>query len=95
MQKQKKIPMRMCSGCREMKPKRELVRVVRDAQGNVSLDLTSKAPGRGAYVCHSVECFQKARKMRAFERALSTEEIHVTISDEIFAQMEEALKTDG
>ena len=95
MPKQKKIPMRMCSGCREMKPKRELVRVVRSPQGEVSLDLTSKAPGRGAYVCHSIECFRKARKAHAFERALSTDECSVTISDEVFAQMEEALQEDG
>ena len=60
MMKTKKIPMRMCLGCGEMKPKRELIRVVKSKEGDISLDLTGKKSGRGAYICKSVECFEKA-----------------------------------
>lgn len=93
MEKKKKIPMRMCSGCKQMKPKKELVRVVRSPQGEVSLDLKGRAPGRGAYLCKDAECFKKARKSRAFERALSTDEIKVQIPDEVFDLMEGELPT--
>ena len=71
MMKTKKIPMRMCLGCGEMKPKRELIRVVKSKEGDISLDLTGKKSGRGAYICKSVECFEKARKARKFERSFS------------------------
>ena len=67
----KKIPMRQCLGCREMKPKKELIRVVRSPQGEVSLDFKGKLPGRGAYVCPNPACLSKARKSRALERAFS------------------------
>ena len=70
---QKKIPLRQCLGCREMKPKRELVRVVRAPDGAVSLDYKGKSPGRGAYVCPNKECLKKAVKSRALERALETQ----------------------
>ena len=70
---EKKIPMRQCLGCREMKPKRELIRVVRSPEGEVSLDFKGKKPGRGAYVCPSPECLKKATKSKALERALSAE----------------------
>ena len=60
--KTKKIPMRMCTGCGEMFDKRELVRVVKSPEGEVSLDLTGKKAGRGAYVCKNAECLKKARK---------------------------------
>ena len=72
MLKQRKIPMRMCVGCREMKPKAELCRVVKSPEGVISIDLKGKAPGRGAYVCPSAECLKKAEKTRALERALET-----------------------
>ena len=62
--------MRMCVGCREMKPKRELLRVVKSPQGEIALDRTGKMPGRGAYVCQSTACLQKAVKTRQLERAL-------------------------
>ena len=55
----KKIPLRQCVGCREMKPKKELVRVVRSPQGEISIDTKGKAPGRGAYVCPSQQCLQR------------------------------------
>ena len=68
----KKIPMRQCVGCREMKPKKELVRVVKSPEGVISMDLKGKAPGRGAYVCREAECLRRAVKSRALERAFST-----------------------
>lgn len=82
MMKTKKIPMRMCLGCGEMKPKRELIRVVKSKEGDISLDLTGKKSGRGAYICKSVECFEKARKARKFERSFSC-----MISEDIYNSM--------
>ena len=68
----KKIPLRQCVGCREMKPKRELIRVVKSPEGEVSLDFKGKKPGRGAYVCPDPACLAKARKAKALERAFET-----------------------
>ena len=68
----KKLPMRQCAGCREMKPKNHMVRVVRSPQGEISLDFRGKAPGRGVYVCPDPECLKKAQKTRALERSLDT-----------------------
>ena len=85
----KKIPMRQCLGCREMKQKRELIRVVRSPEGEVSLDSRGKKPGRGAYVCPNEECLKRAIKSKALERALEVkipEDIYLGIS----ACMEEA-----
>ena len=81
------IPMRKCTGCNEMKPKKELVRVVRSPEGEVSLDLTGKKPGRGAYVCRDAECLSKARKAGRLERAFSCE-----IPPDVYERMEEELK---
>ncbi len=86
----RKIPLRKCTGCNEMKPKKELVRVVRSPEGEISLDLTGKAPGRGAYVCRNAECLKIARKARRFERAFSC-----AIPDEVFDRMEGELKNEG
>lgn len=83
----KKIPMRQCLGCREMKPKRELLRVVRSPEGAVSLDLRGKASGRGAYVCPSTECLQKAIKSKAISRAFDVE-IPQELYDALLAEME-------
>ena len=69
----KKIPLRQGLGCREMKPKKELIRVVRSPEGDVSLDFKGKLPGRGAYVCPSPECLARVRKSRALERAFSAQ----------------------
>ena len=66
----KKIPMRMCVGCREMHEKRELIRIVKSAEGMVSIDTRGKAPGRGAYICKKSDCLERAMKSRALERAL-------------------------
>ena len=85
----KKIPMRMCLGCGEMKPKKELIRAVKSPEGDISLDLTGKKSGRGAYICRSCECFGKARKARRFEKAFSCR-----ISDELYDIMESELKAD-
>ena len=87
MMKTKKIPMRMCLGCGEMKPKRELIRVVKSKEGDISLDLTGKKSGRGAYICKSVEGFEKARKARKFERSFSC-----MISEDIYNSMEGELR---
>ncbi len=86
----RRIPMRKCTGCNEMKPKKELVRVVRSPEGEVSLDLTGKKPGRGAYVCRDLECLKKARKAKRFENAFSC-----VIPDGVYDKMEEELKNDG
>ena len=67
--KEKKVPMRMCVGCREMKPKKELLRVVRTPEGEVLIDPTGKKSGRGAYICASSACLAKARKQKQLERA--------------------------
>lgn len=84
---QKKIPMRQCLGCREMKPKRELIRVVKSPEGEIVLDSRGKAPGRGAYICPDAECMKKAVKGRAFERAFSSQ-IPQTVFDELLRQLE-------
>lgn len=89
MQQKRKTPMRMCTGCGEMKPKHELVRVVRSPEGEVSVDLTGKKPGRGAYICRSAECLQAARKKRKLERAFSCQ-----IGDEVYDTMEKELMQD-
>lgn len=70
--KQRKVPMRMCTGCREMKPKKELIRVARSPEGAVSLDPSGKKPGRGAYVCYNVECLRRALKQKQLDRALES-----------------------
>ncbi len=70
---EKKIPLRKCVGCCEMKPKRELVRVVKSPEGEISLDTTGKKNGRGAYICPEKECLDKARKAKRLEKALETQ----------------------
>lgn len=69
MEKVKKIPQRQCVGCRVMKDKKELIRVVRSQEGSVSLDFSGRSPGRGAYLCPDPACLARARKSRALERA--------------------------
>jgi len=84
--KPRKIPMRMCVGCREMKPKMTLLRVVKPQDGDAHIDRTGKAPGRGAYVCDDPECLKKARKSRALERALECA-IEAAVFEALEAQM--------
>ena len=69
---ERKIPLRKCVGCGEMKDKRTLVRIVRSKEGEISVDLVGKKPGRGAYICKSEECLNKAQKAKRLERAFST-----------------------
>ena len=84
----KKIPMRQCLGCREMKPKGELIRVVKAPDGGaITLDFKGRAPGRGAYVCPDVACLKKARKSRALERAFSA-----AIPDEVYEALERRME---
>ena len=78
----KKIPQRQCLGCREMKPKPELIRVVRSPEGAVSLDFKGKAPGRGAYICPNAECLKKAIRSKALDRNLE-----VTVPPEVLEQL--------
>ncbi len=83
----KKIPQRQCMGCRERKEKRELIRVVRSPDGNVSLDFHGKAPGRGAYICPDMACLKKAIRSKALERSLE-----VPIPEEIYARLEQEME---
>lgn len=83
--KMRKIPQRMCNGCMEIKPKKELIRIVKSPEGEVSIDLTGKKPGRGAYICKNSECLEKAFKTKKLSRSLET-----PISEEVF----EALRNE-
>ncbi len=86
---QKKIPQRQCMGCRERKPKRELIRVVRGTDGTVSLDFGGKQNGRGAYICPNPECLKKAIRSKALDRSLDTA-IPQEVYDRLAAEMEGA-----
>ncbi|SFC73794.1 RNase P modulator RnpM [Clostridium uliginosum] len=84
--KVKKIPLRMCTGCMEMKPKKELIRIVKSPEGDISVDLTGKKSGRGAYICKDITCFEKAFKAKRLSRNLESpisEEIYERLKDEI------------
>ena len=87
--KTRKIPMRMCVGCREMKEKRQLMRVVKSPENVISFDRVGKAPGRGAYVCRSQECLTKAVKQKQLERALE-----MKIEDAVYQQLMEEINAD-
>lgn len=89
-QKVRKIPMRQCLGCNEHKEKRELLRVVRDPEGNISLDFTGKKSGRGAYICKSVKCLRRAAKSKRIEKNLGC-----AIPDEVYEKMESELSENG
>ncbi len=83
----RKIPERRCSGCGQSFPKRELIRVVREPDGSVSLDFTGKKSGRGAYVCKKLACFKKARKANRFAASLE-----VAIPEELLNALEEEIR---
>lgn len=85
--KQKKIPQRLCLGCNISKDKRELIRVVKTKEGDIFLDKTGKANGRGAYICNNSDCLEKAIKAKRISRALSCE-----IPEQIYNQLREAIK---
>ena len=80
----KKIPVRTCIACREEKPKKEMLRIVRSAQGEIRLDFTGKLPGRGAYVCGSEACIKKLRKYRLLNKTFSAD-----VGEEVYAAIEE------
>ena len=82
----KKIPQRTCMGCQKKKDKRDLVRIVRSPEGEISVDLTGKKPGRGAYICPDLECLNKVVKSKRLERSLET-----AISQEIYEKLKEQL----
>ena len=86
MPRVRKIPQRMCVGCQEMKPKKELIRIVRTPQENIEVDETGKKSGRGAYICPRVECLQRASKEKRLEKALQRQ-----ISREIYESLAERL----
>ena len=79
-----KIPQRMCVGCRQMMPKKELIRVVKSPEGVISVDDRGKMPGRGAYICHNEDCLNKAYKAKLLDKNLETE-----ISEDVFAMLKE------
>ncbi|MBR4123057.1 MAG: YlxR family protein [Clostridia bacterium] len=85
----KKIPMRMCTGCREMKPKKDLIRIVKTTDSGIKLDFTGKLNGRGAYICKNKECLLKAHKSNALSRAFET-----SVSEEIYSQLETELQNE-
>jgi uncharacterized protein len=87
MIKKRKVPMRVCIGCQEKKPKKELVRIVRTPNGEVMLDSTGKKAGRGAYICPQEVCLNKAIKARRLERNLQTK-----ISDQLVKEITVTLK---
>ena len=83
----KKIPQRQCMGCRERRAKREMIRVVRSPEGNVSLDFGGKAPGRGAYLCPNPECLKRAIRSKALDRSLE-----ITIPEEVYTRLEKEME---
>lgn len=88
--KPKKIPLRMCLGCNEMKPKQELLRVVKSPENEVSLDLIGKKNGRGAYICHSTECLERAVKSKRLERTFQ-----MAIPNEVYESLKKELDSLG
>lgn len=90
--KSRKIPMRMCLGCGEMKAKKELIRIVKSPEGEISLDFTGKKAGRGAYICRSSQCLEKARKGRRLEKSFSCkidESVYEVMSSELSAEQKD------
>ena len=89
--KARKIPLRKCTGCNEMKNKKEMIRIVRDQEGNFSLDFNGKKPGRGAYICPSNECLTKAQKNKGLERSFKA-----AVDPGIYEQLRKELEShDG
>lgn len=85
----KRIPLRKCTGCGEMKPKAELIRIVKSKDSGISIDFEEKKSGRGAYVCKNLDCLRRARKMRRFEKSFSCR-----IPDEVYKSLEEELENE-
>ncbi|KYH35794.1 hypothetical protein CLTEP_01870 [Clostridium tepidiprofundi DSM 19306] len=87
--KQKKIPQRMCTGCGEMKPKKSLIRIVKNKDGEVSVDSTGKKPGRGAYICRDLDCLEKALKNKRLERNLS-----IKVDENLYKKLKDDIKNE-
>ena len=87
--KQRSVPLRKCTGCQEMKDKRQLVRIVKSEDGTFSVDFTGKKPGRGAYICPNIECLEKAKKSKGLERSFKT-----AVPKDVYEQLREEL-TNG
>ena len=87
MAKVRKVPQRMCVGCREMKNKKELIRIVRNSEGILELDTTGKKPGRGAYICPDVDCFNQAIKGKSIQKALE-QDLSTDLQESIKQQIE-------
>lgn len=85
--KQRKIPLRKCTGCQEMKNKKELIRIVRSDEGEFSVDTTGKKAGRGAYICPNAECLEKARKSKGLERSFKAQ-----VPAEVYDKLREELE---
>lgn len=90
MIKKKKVPIRMCCGCGENFPKRDLIRIVKSPEGEISLDKTGKKSGRGAYICPKVDCLTKAQKNRRIDRVFSCQ-----IPNEVYEVMISELSKDN
>ena len=86
----KKVPMRQCTGCREMKSKKDMIRVIKTAENEICIDATGRKNGRGAYICPTMECLKKAMKSRGLERSLKT-----SIPDTVYQQLEEEMSQIG
>ena len=84
--KTRKVPLRMCLGCREMKPKKELIRIVKPPEGDLAVDLTGRKAGRGAYICPKTACLAKAVKQKQLERTFSC-----AVSDEVRQELSRAV----
>lgn len=87
MQKKRKIPLRKCLGCRQMKPKKELIRIVRNSDGEILIDFNGKVSGRGAYICDNKECFNKVYQGRNIEKAFSQ-----AVDSKVYMELEERFK---
>ena len=86
----KKVPMRQCTGCREMKSKRDMIRVIKTAENEICIDATGRKNGRGAYICPSMDCLKQAMKSRGLERSLK-----MSIPDTVYQQLEEEMSHNG
>ncbi len=86
----KKVPMRQCTGCREMKAKRDMIRVIKTAEDEICIDATGRKNGRGAYICPTMECLKQAMKSRGLERSLKT-----SIPENVYQQLEEEMSHIG
>ena len=86
----KKVPMRQCTGCREMKAKRDMIRVIKTAENEICIDATGRKNGRGAYICPSMDCLKQAMKSRGLERSLK-----MSIPDTVYQQLEEEMSHIG